>query len=92
MDEFNTRTHNSLSGADYSEREHDSVMGADCKERRNKILRQVFNNRRKTEQLGSVLKLSVGERTEISLNTRIDDGMINDAGNQADNIWYKYIA
>ena len=28
-----------------------------------------------------MLQLAVGERTEISLNTRTDDGMTNGAGN-----------
>ena len=36
---------------------------------------------KKTKQLHSLLKLEVGERTEISLNTRTGDGMTNGAGN-----------
>ena len=36
---------------------------------------------RKTKQLHSLLKLEVGERTKISLNTRTGDGMTNGAGN-----------
>ena len=48
---------------------------------RDKILSQIPNDPRKTKQLHSVLQLAVGERTEISLNTRTDDGMTNGAGN-----------
>ena len=35
----------------------------------------------KTKQIASNLQLSVGERTEIALNVRTDDGMTNGAGN-----------
>ena len=62
-------------------RAHDSVIGADSQELRDKILKQVPGDPRKTKQLHSVLHLAVGERTEISLNTRTDDGMTNGAGN-----------
>ena len=34
-----------------------------------------------TKQIASNLRLSVGERTEIALNVRTDDGMTNGAGN-----------
>ena len=44
-------------------------------------MKQVPGDPRKTKQLHSVLHLAVGERTEISLNTRTDDGMTNGAGN-----------
>ena len=36
---------------------------------------------RKNKQLHGSLNIAVGERNEISLNTRIDDGMTNSAGN-----------
>ena len=42
-------------------------------------MRQIPNDPRKTKQLYSVFKVAVGERTEISLNTRTDDGMTNGA-------------
>ena len=48
---------------------------------REKILKQVPNDPRKTKQLHSILNIAVGERTEISLNTRTDDGLANGSGN-----------
>ena len=81
VNEFNDRAHNALSGTKYSIKAHDSVIGAESHELREKILKQVPSDPRKTKQLHSVLKLAVGERTEISLNTRTDDGMTNGAGN-----------
>ena len=60
---------------------HDSVIGAESQELRDKILKLVPSDPRKTKQLHIVLKLAVGERTEISLNTSTDDGMTNGAGN-----------
>ena len=50
-------------------------------ELREKVLKQIPSDPRKTKQLHSILKLAVGERTEISLNTRTDDGMTNGAAN-----------
>ena len=78
---FNVRVHNALPGTKYSIKAHDSVIGADSEELRNKVLNQIPDDPRKTKQLFSVLQLAVGERTEISLNTRTDDGMTNGAGN-----------
>ena len=54
-------------GKKYSIRAHDSVTGAESQELKDKILRQIPNDPRKTKQLYSVLKAAVGERTEISL-------------------------
>lgn len=59
----------------------DSVKGAKFQELRDKILKQIPADPRKTKQLHMTLNLAVGERTEISLNTRRDDGMTNGAGN-----------
>ena len=81
VNDFNARAHNALPGTKYFiSRAHDSVIGADSQELRNKILNQIPNDPRKTKQLHSVLHLAVGERTEISLSTRTDDGMTNGAG------------
>ena len=57
------------------------IMGANSNELREKILKQVPNDPRKTKQLHSILNIAVGERTEISLNTRTDDGLANGSGN-----------
>ena len=81
MNDFNARAHNALPGKKYSIKAHDSVIGADSQQLRDKILSQIPNDPRKTKQLHSVLQLAVGERTEISLNTRTDDGMTNGARN-----------
>lgn len=81
MNDFNARAHNALPGIKYSIKAHDSVIGADSQQLRDKILSQIPHDPRKTKQLHSVLQLAVGERTEISLNTRTDDGMTNGAGN-----------
>ena len=81
VNDFDARAHNALPGIKYSIKAHDSVIGADSHQLRDKILSQIPNDPRKTKQLHSVLQLAVGERTEISLNTRTDDGMTNGAGN-----------
>ena len=81
VNDFNARAHNALPGIKYSIKAHNSVIGADSQQLRDKILSQIPNDPRKTKQLHSVLQLAVGERTEISLNTRTDDGMTNGAGN-----------
>ena len=85
VNDFNARVHNALPGTKYSInlKAHDRVIGADSEELRNKVLNQIPDDPRKTKQLFSVLQLAVGDlRTEISLNTRTDDGMINGAGNE----------
>ena len=81
MNDFNCKAHNALTGMKYSIKAHDSVVGAKSQELRDKLLKQIPSDPRKTKQLHSILHLAVGERTEISLNTRTDDGMTNGAGN-----------
>ena len=44
----------------------DSVVGGNSPELRDKILSKILNNLRKTEQIGSILRLCVGERTDRS--------------------------
>ena len=44
-----------------------------------KILKQLPTDPRITKHLHSILKLAVGEKTEISLNIRTDDGITNGA-------------
>ena len=65
----------------YSIKAHYSVIGAASQDVQDKILKQIPQDPRKTKQLHGSLNIAVGERTEISLNTRIDDGMTNGAGN-----------
>ena len=52
----------------YNIKAHDSVIGATSQEVRDKILKQIPLDPRKTKQLHGSLNIAVGERTEISLN------------------------
>lgn len=82
VNKFNDRAHRSISGTKYTIKAHDSVIGATSTELRDKIMKQIPNLEPKnTKQLHYNLNLAVEERTEISLNTRIDDGMTNGASN-----------
>ena len=78
---FNARVHREGKGEKYSIKAVDSVIGANSAQLREKILRQIPDDPRKTKQICSILQLSVEERTEIALNVRTDDGMTNGAGN-----------
>ena len=81
VNEFNDRAHRAIPGIKYTIKAHDSVIGAESQELRDKILKQIPSDLRKTKQLHAILKVAVGETTEISLNIRTDDGMTNGAGN-----------
>ena len=81
MNEFNDRAHHAIAGTKYSIKAHDSVIGAKSQELRDNILKQIPSDPRKTKQLNMKLNLAVGERTEIFLNTRTDDGRTNGACN-----------
>ena len=78
---FNERVHNAATGEKFSIKAIDSVIGANSAQLRDKMLSQIPDDPRKTKQIASNLQLSVGERTEIALNVRTDDGMTNGAGN-----------
>ena len=81
VDEFNERAHNAATGNKFRINAQDSVIGANSTELRDKILRQIPNDPRKTKQLALNLCLAEGERTELAINIRIDDGLTNGAGN-----------
>ena len=81
VNDFNDKVHQASQGTKYNIRAHDSVIGATFQEVRDRILKQIPLDPRKTKQLHGLLNIAVGEGTEISLNTRIDDGMTNGAGN-----------
>ena len=81
VNEFNEKVHNCATGEKFSIRAVDSVIGANSTQLRDKILNQIPDDPRKTKQITSNLRLSVGERTEIALNIRSDDGITNGAGN-----------
>ena len=69
------------SGDKYNIKALDSFIGANSAELRDKILKQIPVDPRKTKQLASNLQLAEGERTEIAVNVRTDDGVTNGAGN-----------
>ena len=81
VDEFNERAHNAATGNKFRINAQDSVIGANSTELRDKILRQIPNDPRKTKQLALNLCLAEGERTELAINIQTDDGLTNDAGN-----------
>ena len=81
VDTFNERVHREGKGEKYAIKAVDSVIGANSAQLRDKILHQIPDDPRKTKQIRSTLQLSAGERTEIALNLRTDDGMTNGSGN-----------
>ena len=81
VNEFNERVHHAATSEKYSIKSVDSVIGGNSAQLRDKIIAQIPNDPKKTKQIVSNLKLSVGERTEIALNVRTEDGMTNGAGN-----------
>ena len=44
-------------------------------------MKQIPNDPRKTKQLASKLQIAEGERTEIAINVKTDDGLTNGASN-----------
>ena len=81
VNEFNERVHNAATGEKFAIKAVDSVIGANSAQLRDKILRQIPDDPRKTKLIASNLRLSVGERTEITSNIHTDDGITNGAGN-----------
>ena len=81
VDEFNVRAHNAARGNKFQINAQDSVIGANSTELRDKILTQIPKDPRKTKQLALQLCLAEGERTELVMNLRTEDGMTNGAGN-----------
>ena len=68
-------------GDKYAIKALDNVVGANSAELRDKILKQIPLDPRKTMQLDFNLQLAEGERTEKAVNTTTDDGMTNGACN-----------
>ena len=69
------RVHNAVAGEKFSIKAVDSAIGANSAQLGDKILSQIPDDPRKKKQITSIVQLSVGERTEIALNTCTDDGM-----------------
>ena len=66
VDEFNNRVHMATTGDKYAIKALDNVVGANSAELRDKILKQIPLDPRKTMQLAFNLQLAEGERTEIT--------------------------
>ena len=58
---FNDKAHHSLPATKYSIKSHDSVIGAKSHELRDKILKQIPSDPRKTKQLRSAINIAVGQ-------------------------------
>ena len=67
VDEFNNRVHMAATGDKYTIKAVDGVIGANSPELRDKILKQIPLDPRKTKQLASKLQLAEAERTEIAI-------------------------
>ena len=82
VDEYNETVYRTFTGNKYIIIAQDSVIGGNSAELRDKILRQVsYLSTKNTKQLARNLPLAEGERTEIALNVRTDDGLTNGASN-----------
>lgn len=68
-------------GDKYTIKALDGVVGANSAELRDKILKQLPLDSRKTKELALNLQLAEGERTELVENLQTDDGMTNGAAN-----------
>ena len=81
VNDFNEKVHHAAKGEKYTIKSQDSVIGANSSELRDKIMKQIPDDPRKTKQIVSNLHLAEGERTELAMNVRTEDGMTNGAGN-----------
>ena len=82
VDEYNETVYRASTGNKYIIIAQDSVIGENSAELRDKILRQVsYLSTKNTKQLAWNLALAEGERTEIALNVKTDDGLTNGASN-----------
>ena len=82
VDKYNDDVYHASTGNKYIIVAQDSVIGGNSAELRDKILRQVPHlSVKNTKQLARNLGVAEGERTEIALNVRTDDGLNNGASN-----------
>ena len=82
VDDYNEKVYESFSGDKYVIKAQDSVIGACSAELKEKIMRQIpYVSLRNSKQLATKLKLVVGQRTEMAVNARTDDGLTNGASN-----------
>ena len=83
VDEYNDKVYQSFDSVDkYTIKAQDSVIGACSAELKEKIMRQIpYVPLKNSKQLAHKLNIAVGQRTEIAINIRTDDGMTNGASN-----------
>ena len=83
IDEYNDKVYQSFDSVDkYTIKAQDSVIGACSAELKDKIMRQIpCVPLKNSKQLAHKLNIAVGQRTEIAINIRTDDGMTNGASN-----------
>ena len=82
VDDYNEKVYESFSDGKYVIKAQDSVIGACSTELKEKIMRQIpYVSLRNSKQLAHKLKLAVGQRTEMAVNVRTDDGLTNGASN-----------
>ena len=83
VDEYNDKVYRSFdSVSKYTIKAHDSVIGACSTELKEKIMRQIpYVPLKNSKQLAHKLNIAVGQRTEIAINIRTDDGLTNGASN-----------
>ncbi|CAB3979620.1 ATP-dependent DNA helicase PIF1 [Paramuricea clavata] len=82
VDDHNEKVYESFSGDKYVINAQDSVIGACSVELKEKIMRQIpYVSLRNSKQLARKLKLAVGQRTEMAVDVRTDDGLTNGASN-----------
>lgn len=74
VNDFSERVHQTATGGKHTIKSQDSVIGATSSKLRDKIMRQLPADPKKTKQIVSNLRLAEGQRTE--------DGMTNGAGNE----------
>ena len=81
VDEYNDKVHQAFdSVSKCTIKAHDSVIGACSTELKEKIMRQIpYVPLKNSKQLAHKLNIAVGQRTEIAINIRTDDGLTNGA-------------
>ena len=86
VNEFNRSVYNSAAGRKYTVKAVDSVIGVQSKELKERFLRQVPDDPRKTMQLTANLAIAENERIEVCQNIRLDDGLTNGSAGVVRNI------
>ena len=82
VDDYNDKVYHASTGNKYIIIAQDSVMGANTAQLRDKILRQIpYVSLKNTKQLARNPAIAEGERTEIAVNVRTDNGLTNGARN-----------